>query len=157
MALPTLVSTLNAKRRALNFPNISPEVQRQLKTFFETLGQLKGNPDLAIVEFDELSDTDVVIADAACKLYGLYLQKDSSTATFTKLTDDASTSSDTAADFVLKSPATGAAALPTDRFVAFPSGFALANGATMQGNTTADAGTGSASNGEKGFAIIGNA
>jgi hypothetical protein len=151
MSLPSFVTLLNVKRRALNFPGISPEAQRQLKTFFETLGQLKGNPDLAVVEFDELSDTDVVLADAAAKLYFVYLQKDTATASWSKITDHASTASDAASELRFKTARIG------DECIAYPSGLALANGATAQGTTTADGGTGSASDGAKGFVIIGAA
>ncbi len=158
MALGTLISGLNAKRRALNFGGgagvtrgISPVVQRQLKAFFEIMGQLKGNPNLLVVEFDELTSTETVISDAACKLYGIYYSKDTATLTFSKITDHASASSDTAAEYVIQQLAIG------DMWLGLPNGVALANGLTMQGNTTADGGTGSASNGARGFVIVGAA
>ena len=159
MALPTMVSGLAVKRRVLQFSgvdagvnSVSPEVQVQISTFFQTLGQLKGNPDLAIVPFDEASSTEIVIGDAAAgKLYAIYLRKDTATSSFFKLTDHASASSDTAADFVINSARIG------DQFISWPSGWAFANGLVAQGNTTADAGTGSGTDGPKGFAIIGAA
>jgi hypothetical protein len=150
MALATLQTILETKRKALSF-TVTPEVQRQIKTFFETMGQLKKNPNLVLIPFDELSSTEVVISDSACTLYAVLYKKDTATATFSKMTDHASASSDTAAEFVTKQAAIG------DTFLSFPSGVALASGLVMQGNTTADGGTGSSSDGAKGFAIVGAA
>jgi len=157
MALPTLQSGLAVKRRVLQFSGVdsgvngvSPEVQAQLRAFFETLGQLKGNPNLAIVPFDEASDTEIVLGDAAAgTLYAIYLRKDTATASFTKFTDHASASSDADSDITLRLSRIG------DQFIGFPSGWAFANGLVAQGNTAASTGTGSASNGAKGFVIIG--
>lgn len=151
MALATLQTLNDVKRRALSFPGISAIAQRQLKTFFETMSQIKKNPNLVLIPFDELSSTEVVISDAAATLYAAYLQKDTATLTFSKITDHATTSSDTASDFLFPSAKVG------DELHTYVNGFALANGATMQGNTTADGGTGSASNGAKGFLILGAA
>lgn len=151
MALPTFVTALNVKRRALNFPGISPEVQRQIKTFFETIGQLKNNPNLAVVEFDELSDTDVVLADAPAKLYAIYIQKDTATLSFSKFHDHATTMDDDASTFREPLQRIG------DAFKSLPSGYALAAGLVAQGTTAAETGTGSASNGARGFVIIGAA
>ena len=120
-----------------------------LKSFLATQGS-PILPDLQVVPFDELSDTDVVIAGAACKLYALVLIKDTATATFSKLTDSATASSDADADIVVSQNAADQTVL------VYPSGRAFANGITAQGNTAASTGTGSASNGAKGFAIIGN-
>jgi hypothetical protein len=120
-----------------------------LKSFLATQGS-PVLPDLQVVPFDELSDSEVVIAGAACKLYALVLIKDTATATFSKLTDHATTSSDADADLVISQNAAD------QLLLVYPSGRAFANGITAQGNTAASTGTGSASNGAKGFAIIGN-
>ncbi len=159
MALPTLQTGLQVKRRVSQFSGIdsgvnavSPEVRYQIRAFFEVMGQLKGNPNLVVVPFDEASDTEIVIGDAAAgTLYAVYLRKDTATASFFKLTDHASASSDADADIVIKSARIG------DEFHSWPSGWAFASGLVAQGNTAASTGTGSASNGAKGFAIIGAA
>jgi hypothetical protein len=141
-----------AWRRIANYMHsFSPDSQAILKALKSYLVQHGSNPDLEVVPFDELSDTDVVIADAASKLFAIVLKKDTTTATFTKATNHASASSDTAADIVIKSATVG------EHVLVYPRGEAFATGITMQGNTTADAGTGSGTNGCKGFAIIGAA
>jgi hypothetical protein len=148
MSISVQASVL-AWRRVSNYvQNADPEVQLQLKAFKEWLCQHKGNPDLEFIPFDELSDTDVVLADAAATLYCAVFIKDTATATFSKLTDHDSASSDTAADVVVKGAAIGAQVLT------WGSGLALATGLTAQGNTTADGGTGSGTNGAKGFVLI---
>lgn len=149
-----------AWRRVGNFANGGSTANPGLKSYVvQALAALKSFlatqgspilPDLQVVPFDELSDTDVVIAGAACKLYALVLIKDTATATFSKLTDHASASSDADADIVVSQNAADQVAL------VYPSGRAFASGITSQGNTTASGGTGSASNGARGFAIIGN-
>jgi hypothetical protein len=158
MSIPTQVVAGLAKRRAFNFSGgsgatrgLSPVAAKQLKAFFESLGLLGAQPTLAVVEFDELSDSEVVISDTACKLYGVYMSKDTTTLSFSKLTDHASTASDAASEFRWPQDAA------KDEFHAYPRGFALASGATMQGTTTANGGTGSSSNGARGFCLIGEA
>lgn len=153
MALSTQVAPL-AKRRAGNWISgfSKPYLQLAYQQLFSWFAQFAGSPDLQIVEFAALSSTEVVIADAPCKLHALFLMKATATATYTKLTDNATTSSDTAADIVLKMAGAG-----NETLLVYPQGLALANGATMQGNTTADAGTGSAADGANGFAVVGKA
>jgi hypothetical protein len=139
---------LLVKRRAFT-TDMSHASNRKLKTFFETHAQVANNINLLLVPFAELTSTETVIAAEAAKLYALFLKKDTATLTFSKITDHATTSSDTAAEFVFSVARIG------DEFFSWPAGYALANGLTMQGNTTADGGTGSASNGAQGWAIIG--
>lgn len=76
MALST-TSGLKAKRRALSALKLfgfSPAVHNLVSQLFQDLAQQKGNPDLQIVELDNLGTTDQVVADAPCKLYGLFLK-----------------------------------------------------------------------------------
>jgi hypothetical protein len=157
MAIATVDPVL-AWRQVLNLCSLKSNtslfvgvgVKRQLEALKSYLIQQGGNPDLLVVPFDKLSSTEVVIAAEACKLYALALYKDTSTATFTKATDSATTSSDAASELRIWQPTANKSTLLT-----YPGGLAFANGITMQGNTTADGGTGSALNGASGFAIIG--
>lgn len=126
------------------------QILQSLKSFLATQGS-PVLPDLQVVAFDELSSSEVVICSDPCKLYAIVLIKDTATATFSKLTDHTSASSDADADIVVSQNAADQVAL------VYPSGRAFASGITSQGNTTASGGTGSASNGARGFAIIGAA
>lgn len=131
-----------------------PHVQALLKAFFSDVSQHSRNPDLQFVAFSALGSTDVVIADVACKLYVTYMKVPSTSdaATFVKQTDHASTASDAASEFRYKFGGSGA----SEDAVIYPKGYAMANGVTMQGTTTADGGTGSdAADGCSGFVIVG--
>ena len=154
MAVSTQASVL-AWRRVANYVqgDFSSAAQLAIKGFKEWLLQQGGNPDLQFTPFDELSSTDVVLiaSGGAGKLYLVVLVKDTTTATFTKFTDHASASSDTAADIVVKNAEVGV------QVICFPEGLALASGLVAQGNTTADGGTGSGSDGCKGFVLVGAA
>jgi hypothetical protein len=119
-----------------------------LKSFLATQGS-PAVPDLQVVAFDELSSSEVVICSDPCKLYAIVLIKDTATATYSKLTDSATTSSDADSEFRVKQVAIDQVILVN------PAGWSFASGITAQGNTTPSGGTGSASNGAKGFAIIG--
>lgn len=130
--------------------SFSPSIQLQAKMLKSWMSQVLGNPDIQVVPFDRLSSSEVVIADAACTLYAIFAKKTTATATFTKATDSASASSDTAAEIVIKM----AGALRYQALCFF-NGLAMANGITMQGNTTADGGTGSSTDGANGFVILG--
>jgi hypothetical protein len=154
MAL-SLQSAVLAKRRALNWVTAiggKPFSQGAMKWFWSFQAQFLGSPDMQIVEFAALSSSEVVIADAACKLYALVLYKATATATYTKATDSATTSSD--ADSEIRIKQAGAA---TEAVLIFPQGLAMASGITMQGNTAPSTGTGSGADGGNGFAIVGAA
>jgi len=141
-----------AWRRITNYTlSLKPQIQLLLQSLKTFLAQQGGNPDLEVVPFDNLSSTEVVIANAACKLYALVLNKVTATATFTKATDSATTSSDASSEIRVWSTIAG-----NQHALIYPSGQPFANGITMQGNTTAGGGTGSGADGCEGFAIIGN-
>jgi hypothetical protein len=128
------------------------KIQLLLKTFFSYLVQHKGNIDLQLVNFSELVNTNVVIADSPCKLYAAFVSSKvgSSTAAFWKGTDNATTGSGTAPEVGIK--IAGAA---TELFV-WPDGLSLAAGLTLLGHTTADGVTGSnAADRLFGYCIIG--
>lgn len=152
MAISTQDPVLVWRRVANYMQSFRPSIAAQLKALKSYLATQGGNPDLQLVPFSALSSTDVVIADAACKIYAVVLNKATATATFTKATDSASASSDTAAEYVIKSAGVG-----NQHALIFPTGAAMASGVTMQGNTTADGGTGSGADGADGFVLLGAA
>ncbi len=150
MALATQNIVL-AKQRALHF-NVRPAVQGLIKWLFMYFGQMGANPDLQVVEFAALSSSEVVIADVPCRLYAVVLQKATATATYTKITDSATTSSDADSEYRIKQSAAG-----VETALIFPYGEAFANGITMQGNTAPSTGTGSGANGGNGYCLVGAA
>lgn len=148
MAIATQAAVL-AWQRASHFPS-DPGVQFQLETLKSYLAAQGGNPDLQVVEFDHLTGTDVVIADAACKVYAIVLVKTTATAATFKGTDNATTGSATAGNVTLTQNSIGEAAQT------FPSGLPMANGLTLISNTTASGSTTSAAgDGAKGLVILG--
>lgn len=141
-----------AKRRFFHAVNLDTATRLLSMAFFSWIAQQGGKPDLQVVEFGPLSNTDVVIADAANKLYAIILHKLTTTASYTKGTDHATTcSTDGTQDFSLKLADTNTHA------VFFPKGRANANGWTMQGNTTGTGATGSSTNGAYGVVLLGAA
>lgn len=142
---------VSAKRRYLNAPTLDAGSFQLSMAFFSWLAQQRFNPDLQVVEFGPLSSSEVVIADAPCKIYAIVQKCPTSTATFTKGTDSATTSSD--ADSEYRQKMEGANRTKAEFF---PTGLPMANGFTMQGNTTASGGTGSGTNGASGVVLLGN-
>lgn len=143
-----------AWRRVRNaVQSFKPSTQLVLQAIKSWLVQQGGNPDLQFVPFASLSDSETVIADAAHKLYVLVLKKaNTATATFSKYTDNATTSSDASSDLrILQNVAKSEVVLFAN------TGIAMANGGTMQGNTTAGGGTSSGADASSGFALIGAA
>ncbi len=141
---------VRAKRRFFNAPTLTAPNYQLSVTFFSWLAQQGGTPDLQVVEFGPLSSSEVVIADAACKIYAIIQKKLTATASYTKGTDSATTSSDAASEYRQKIEG-------VNRSMAayYPTGFPMASGFTMQGNTTADGGTGSSTDGAYGVVLLG--
>lgn len=141
---------VRAKQRYFHSPNVSAPIYQFSIALFSWLSQQGGTPDLQVVEFGPLSSSEVVIADAACKIYAIVQKCPTATATYTKGTDNATTASDAASEYRQKIEG-------IDRSAAafFPTGFPMANGFTMQGTTTADGGTGSSTNGASGVVLLG--
>lgn len=152
MSLSTQTSVL-AKRRAGNWiTNFSKSFTALAfgQAFWPWMAQFGGGIDLQVVEFAALTNTDVVIANAACHLYAICLQKATATKTVFKGTDNATTcTTNGGQDFSVTLNAIG------DAILFLPKGFACANGFTVQGNTTATGSTGSAANGPAGMVILG--
>lgn len=153
MAISTQDSVLAWRNIFNRCHSMKPSTQRVLQALKSFLAQQGNNPDLQVVGFDSLSASETVIADAACKLYAVVLKKAATaTATYSKLTDHATTSSDDSSDFVILSNVS-----KSEHPLVFPQAVSFANGITMQGNTTASGGTTSGANACSGFAIIGAA
>lgn len=120
---------------------------------FRYFSQHGANPDLQAVFFSDLS-ADTVIADAACKVYAIYLKKqNTATGAFFKARDHASATSGTADDMVRELNAAGERVVMID-----PLGWAQGTGFTVASDTTADGTTSTTSgDGPDGFVIIGAA
>ena len=76
MALLTQ-NIVKAKRRAFSAVktfNLSSSLSQVLSALFQEISQKYGAVDLQVVELDNLGTTDQVVADAPCKLYGLFLK-----------------------------------------------------------------------------------
>lgn len=78
MAL-TLEGTLAIVRRT-RYESRKPGVAEALRSFFQHLAQL-GNPDLQLVAYSGLNAADKVIADVACKVYAIFIQKPTASTT----------------------------------------------------------------------------
>lgn len=132
----------------------SPHIALLLKTLFSYLAQHKGNPDLQFTAYSSLSTTDVVIADAACRLYALYVKKPatSTTAAYVGITNHASTGSTAAATMRLYLPTSN------EELLIFPDGLAMSAGVTIISATAPSGATGSsAADQSSGFGIVGGA
>jgi hypothetical protein len=132
------------------FPSLKPPVVEVLKALKSAMAGLPVLPDLQVVPFAALGSGESVLADAACKLYAVVLIKATAVATFSKLTDNATTSSDASSEFRFWQTL-----IDQDVWVD-PTGQPFANGVTAQGNTTASGGGDSGVDGAHGFVVIGN-
>lgn len=153
MSLSTQNAPL-AKRRAANWISAfgGPFSQGALKWFWSYIAQFKGSPAMQVVEFEALSNTDQVLANAACTLYLIVLRKTTATATWSKFTDNATTGATNGSQEIsIKGATIG------ETVLVYPQPLAMANGLTARGNTTATGNTTSGANGASGFVVIGAA
>lgn len=155
MAVSTQDPVLAWRRVRNALHSFKPSTQLALMAFKSWLAQQGGNPDLQFSSFGALSASETVLitGGGTGKLFALVLKKAATaTVTFSKLTDHASASSDAASD--IRVPQNVAS---DEAVLLFAKGYALANGAVMQGNTTADGGASSGADAASGFALIGAA
>lgn len=141
MALSTQAA-VKAKRRAFNAIQtfgLSSSISQALSALFQELSQKASNPDLQVVEAVAASTTDAVVADAACKLYGVFLKGGASAADVRWADHSSSANSPTT---------TLAIGIAEQVAYIFPAGKAFSNGITFD-----ESGTGGAS----GFFLIGAA
>lgn len=150
MAL-SLENTILTKQRCLAETR-KPDIQALLKAFFSHLAQHKGSPKLQATFYSALAGTDVVPADAPCKVYAWYIKKPSgsTTAAYLKASNHASALDEAAPTMSIY--------LPTNEevIVLFPNGVAMSTGFTIGSNTTPTGSTGSsAADQPSGFVIVG--
>lgn len=131
-----------------------PGVAESLRSLFKHMQQL-GNPDLQFVAWGDNNAADKVVADAACKLYALFLRKP--TASTTDAWFKGSNHATTAAangDVVVYMRGTSGGG--REYCPVFHDGLPLGTGLTVQSHTTVNGNTKSASADQvSGFAIIG--
>lgn len=132
----------------------APKIQALLKSLFSYLAQHKGNPDLQFTAFATLTTTATVIADAACKLYALFVKKPaaSTTAAWVHITNHASTAATTASTMRLYLPTNN------EELLIFPDGLAMSAGCVIIQVTAAGGDTESAvADRASGWGIVGGA
>lgn len=131
-----------ARRRFYNAVSVDTPTRLMATAFFSWLAQQGGRPDLQVKEFDHLTGTDTVIADAACSLYAIVLQKTTVTAAYFKGSDSASASSSTAPEVSLRQNSIKTDLMLFPRTLPMANGFTISSDTTASGNTTSAAGDG---------------
>jgi hypothetical protein len=119
---------------------------------FRYLSGHGSNPDLQFVAFSDLTG-DTVIADAACKIYAIFMKKQATaTDAFAKFVDHASTAAGTTFALCIELNDTNDRVL-----LIYPRGLAMSAGVTAVSSTTDVGGTDStAGDGPNGFVVIGS-
>jgi hypothetical protein len=141
---------------ALDSLGAKGEVRDAFRALKAHLSQVKRNPDLTFVAISDLT-ADVVAADAACKIYGVFLKKQATaTDAFYKIFNDAATDS-SAEDAVV---AVGLLVSGDQVVLQYPNGLDMTAGA-VHGSYTAMAGAAGTTasttgDGPNGFVILGN-
>lgn len=161
MSLSLENSLLVKQKVKMALADAHPAIQAQFTELLKFLSTQGRNPELQFVPF-AAADVDTgadgkVLADAACKLYGVYAKRVSdvdTTAAFLNIADDA-TDNSTAADAVVVFRTNAASQIGA---AVFPSGIAMAAGVVASA-TTAPAGTteSAATESSNGFIVIGAA
>lgn len=152
MAIAT--EAINLVKRRARADTRSVGVAESLRSLFKHMENL-GNPDLQLVAISGLDSADKVIADAACKVYAIYLFKP--TASTTDAWFKASNHATTAAangDVVVY--LRGTAGGGRSYCAVFHDGLPMGTGFTCAAHTTVNGSTDSAAaDAPTGFAIIG--
>lgn len=153
MALSTESSNLVWQKVKIALAAADPSIQETLRRLKYHLANVKGNPDLQFVAVTDLG-ADAIVADAATKVYAIYLKKGATaTGAFFKAADNASSAGTTASDLVQEMNAASQEFLLT-----YFNGWAQGTGFTIGSDTTADGSTASTSgDGPNGFVLIGPA
>jgi len=133
MALSTGNAVL-AKQAVMGFLDhvgAKPSIKKELKGLFAYLADHKGNPDLELVVGADLT-SDVAVADAACKIYAIFLKKGATaTAAIYKANDHATVGGSTTIVIAQELNASGDQILLT-----YPDGWAQGTGYTHSSQTT---------------------
>lgn len=152
MALGTLIDLVQIKQKARVDAAKSPAVAKALRALYE---HLEGSPkQLFWKPFTTSGAADVVLSDAACKIYALMVKKrtGSTTASWLKLSAHATVAA-AAGDIVVPFTAAGG----TKAFCQiWPDGLSLLLGVTVAQHTAVDGNTDSAAaDSVDGFVLLG--
>lgn len=145
---------INAVFRRARADSRAVGVAEALRSLSKHMQQL-GNPDLQLVEYSGLGAADKVIADAACKVYAIYMKKPTASTVNAWLKgSDHATVAAAAGDFAFRLVGTsggGRSYCPI-----FHDGIPMGTGLTMGCHTTVNGNTKSnAADAATGFVIIG--
>ena len=156
MALSLENANLVRQKVKLTLLNANPIAQAAFDAFHQWTTVQNGNPDLQFVPFSEVQCDDADgtgVVDVACKIYGVYVKKESAaTDNYFKVYDSATVDT-TAGEQIIAIPL-----LHTTQevFEIYHQGLAMANGATVTQHTTS-IGVTDGSDGGNGFLIVGAA
>ena len=158
MALLALVDQIKVKRQAFSLVRglgLGSHISQAISAFFQEMSQKKGNIQLQIAVFDQqtASAADSVLMDQASTVYAVVVRKKNANAAWLKMSDNATTASSTAAEWMMK-----LSTALSDKALWFAvQGEALANGFTLRADTTASGNTRSTTgDGPIGFVIFGS-
>jgi hypothetical protein len=133
MAL-SLTDAVYAKQRALADTR-KPKIQALLKALFSYFSQHLPRKQLQFVAFSQLTSGSTVIADAACKLYAVYVTRPSTStqSNFLKVTDDETTAQNAGNQNFTFEVCSGSRA----ELFLWPDGQPMAAGVTITADTSA--------------------
>lgn len=139
---------------ALQSLGAKPSIVDSLRRLKEKLATVNANPDLQFVTMADITG-DTVIADAACKLYAIFVKKQATaTDAYFKTNDHATTCG--AANGASMTDCVWLPDSGDQHLFVFPNGRAQANGITVASQTTAPGNTDNTSgDGPNGFVILG--
>jgi len=146
------IRKVKEKCRLDSFAKVGPV--NILRGLFKHMNDVLKNPDLQFVAFEH-AGSDIVIADAACKLYFVVAVKPAASTTnaWMKISDHATVCA-AAGDVVI--PLVGTGGGGKAQTACFPDGCPMANGITTASHTAVDGSTdSSAADRSTGFFIIG--
>lgn len=153
MAL-TLEGILQVKQKCRIDIQKNPGVSRSLRSLFMHLNDI-GNPDLKFAAIDYTGNADIVLSDAACRVFAICLTKPTASTVdaWPKFSDHATVAAANG-DIVMKLIGTGGGGrqyCPT-----FQDGLIMGTGLTTASHTTVNGATDSAdADSAVGFAIVG--
>lgn len=146
---------VNRVKERTRFEARKPGVAENLRAFFQHLQQLS-NPDLQFVAYSGLQSADKVIADVACNVYAIYIEKPSTSVVDSWLKgSDHATVAAANGDFVAKLLGTAAQAAKR-HCVVFGDGLNMGTGFTLGAHTTVNGNSKSLiADAPTGFVIVG--
>lgn len=141
---------------AMDTLGADPVAVAAFKALKESLAGIGGNPDLQFIPIDAADIDDAngkILADTACKLYGVFLEKQATaTDVYTAILDDEADDASPIADVRLVLGLIGSS---EQAFAVYPDGLAMAKGIVAKAYTEFDGTTDSnAADTPYGFVII---